>query len=84
VLKSSERQPGGVALIWREDDQKFVVESVRFNYVSNIVTFQIVTGDEQFYIVGIYIPPNCMKGLTIYGRQGKHARRGINWLYWGI
>ena len=27
------------------------------------MTFQLTTGDEQFYVIGIYFPPNCSKGV---------------------
>jgi len=27
------------------------------------VTFQLTTGDERFYVIGIYVPPNCSKGV---------------------
>jgi hypothetical protein len=50
---------GGVALIWREGDPKFEVESVLFNNSPDIVTFQLATEDKQFYLVGVYIPPDC-------------------------
>ncbi len=54
---------GGVALMWKEDDPKFEVESVLFNIGPNIVTFQLATGDKRFYVIGIYAPPNCIKGV---------------------
>jgi hypothetical protein len=45
-LKAMSGNQGGGALIWKEDDQKFEVELVQFNYSPNIVTFQLVTGDK--------------------------------------
>ncbi len=54
---------GGVTLLWRENDPKFEVESVLFNNGPNIVTFQLTTGDERFYVIGIYVPPDCNKGV---------------------
>ena len=54
---------GGVAIMWKENDPKFEVESVLFNNGPNIVTFQVTTGDKQFYVIGIYAPPNCSKGV---------------------
>ena len=34
-----------------------------FNNGPNIVTFQMTTGDEQFYVIRIYVPPDCSNGL---------------------
>ncbi len=38
---------GGVALVWKESNPKFEVESVLFNNGPNIVNFQLTTGDER-------------------------------------
>ena len=54
---------GGVTLMWKEDDPKFEVELVLFNNDPKIVTFQVATGDERFNVIGIYIPPDCNKGV---------------------
>ena len=61
--KAVSGHQGGVALVWKEDDPKFEVESVLFNNGPNIVTFQVTTGDERFYVIGVYIPPDCNKGV---------------------
>jgi exonuclease III len=55
--KAVSGHQGGVALMWKEDDPKFEVESVLFNNGPNIVTFQVTTGDKRFYVIGIYVPP---------------------------
>ena len=44
--KAKSGHQGGVALMWKENDPKFEVESVLFNNGPNIVTFQLTTGDE--------------------------------------
>jgi hypothetical protein len=36
---------------------------VLFNNGPNIVTFQLTTGDKRFYLIRIYVPPNCNKGV---------------------
>jgi hypothetical protein len=37
---------------------------VLFNNGPDIVTFQLAMGDERFYyVIGIYIPPDCNKGV---------------------
>jgi hypothetical protein len=61
--KAVSGHQGGVALVWKENDRKFEVESVLFNNGPNIVTFQLTTGDERFYVIGIYVPPDCSKGV---------------------
>ncbi len=53
---------GGVALARKENNLRFEVESVLF-HGPNTLTFQLTMGDEQFYIVGMYIPPNCTRGV---------------------
>jgi hypothetical protein len=62
-LKAVSGHQGGVAIMWKEDDPKFEVKSVLFNNGPNIVTFQLATGDERFYVIGIYVPPDCSKGV---------------------
>jgi hypothetical protein len=27
------------------------------------MSFQLITGNERFYVMAIYIPPNCMMGV---------------------
>jgi hypothetical protein len=65
VISSKTASPhqGGIALIWREsEDQGLLVEAV--NIVSpNILTFQLITEEEQFFIIGAYIPPADMTGV---------------------
>jgi hypothetical protein len=54
---------GGVALLWRElEDQGFLVEAVHIASL-NILTFQLVTGEDQFFIIGAYIPPADTTGV---------------------
>ena len=61
--KAVSGHQGGIALMWKENDPKFEVKSVLFNNGPNIVAFQLTTGDERFYIIGIYVPPDCGKGV---------------------
>ena len=62
-LKAVSGHQGGIALMWKEDGLKYEVKLVLFNNGPNIVTFQLATGDERFYVMGIYIPPDCNKGV---------------------
>jgi hypothetical protein len=47
----------GVTLVWKENVLKFKVKLVLFHGL-NTLTFQLTMGDEQFFVVGTYIPPN--------------------------
>ncbi len=61
VLKAAGPHQGGIGLIWREDHDGFEVKAVR-PLTQNLMSFQLVTGDGRFYVMGIYIPPNCTLG----------------------
>ena len=61
--KALSGHQGGVVFMWKENDPKFEVESVLFNNGPNIVTFQLTMRDKRFYLIGIYAPPNCSKGV---------------------
>ncbi len=61
-LKAASCSQGGVALAWRENDLKFVVELVLF-HGPNMLTFQLTTEDKQIYVMGMYIPKNCTRGV---------------------
>jgi hypothetical protein len=60
--KAASSAQGGVALAWRENNPSFEIKLVRF-YSPNTLTYQLKIGDEQFFSVGTYIPPNCMRGV---------------------
>jgi len=53
--KAISRHRRGVALVWREGNA-YEVEETRF-YGPNVMTFQLVTGADQYYVVRCYIPP---------------------------
>jgi hypothetical protein len=71
-----------VALAWREDDLKFEVELVLFHGL-NTLTFQLTMGDEQIYIVGTYIPPNCTRGVEDIHRAVEACPAGCKLLVMG-
>jgi hypothetical protein len=60
--KATSHNQGGIALLWKESHQFFEVEAATV-VTLNLMTFQLVTGYEQFYIMGIYIPPNNTTGV---------------------
>jgi hypothetical protein len=63
LLKVVSPHQGGVGLIWREDHDWFEVKAIRPMTLLNLLTFQLVIGNKQFYVMGIYIPPNCTTGM---------------------
>jgi hypothetical protein len=65
--KAASCAQGGLALTWRENNLRFKVELVLF-HGPNMPTFQLTTGDEQIYVMGTYIPPNCSRGGRIFGK----------------
>ena len=65
VISSKAASPhqGGVALIWKEsEDQGFLVEAAHI-VSPNILTFQLITGDERFFVIGAYIHPADTTGV---------------------
>ena len=62
--KATSHNQGGIALIWKESHQFFEVEAATV-VTPNLMTFQLVTGYERFYIMGTYIPPNDMTGVDV-------------------
>jgi hypothetical protein len=73
----------GVALVWKKDDLKFEVKSVLFNHGPNTLTFQLATGDEQFYVIGMFIPPNCTRGVEDLRRAVEACLTGCKLLVMG-
>ena len=61
--RATSPQQGGIALLWRESVALgFLVEAV--NVVSpNVLTFQLVTGEVRFFVMGAYIPPGSTTGV---------------------
>ncbi len=56
LSKATSPQQGGVTLLWEEGHQNFEVEAVTI--VSTILlTFQLVTGEERYFMMGAYTPP---------------------------
>ncbi len=80
--KAASCSQGGVALAWREDNLKFEVESVLF-HGPNTLTFQLMTGDKQIYVMGTYIPPNCTRGVEDIRRAAEACPVGCKLLVIG-
>ncbi len=81
-LKAASCSQGGVALAWREDNLKFEVELVLFHGPSTL-TFQLTMGDEQIYVLGTYIPPNCTRGVEDIRRAVEACPAGCKLLVMG-
>jgi hypothetical protein len=60
--RAASHNQGGIALLWKENHQGFEVESAKF-LMPNLLTFLLVTGDERFYCMGVYIPPTDTMGV---------------------
>ncbi len=58
----ASHKQGGIALLWKENCGEYKVELVHV-VVPNLLTFQLVTGNEQFYYMGVYIPPTDTIGV---------------------
>ena len=62
TTKAASHNQGGIALLWRENHPGYKVESACI-VTLNLLTFLLVTGDEQFYCMGTYIPPTNTMGV---------------------
>ncbi len=60
--KAASQHQGGIALLWRENHPGVEVEVTRI-LTPNLLTFQLVTGNERYYCMGVYIPPNDIMGV---------------------
>ena len=59
---ASRYNQGGIVLLRKENRQGFEVELAKI-LTPNLLTFLLVTGDEQFYCMGVYIPPTDTMGV---------------------
>ncbi len=62
VSKVTSHNQGGIALSWKENHPGYEVESARIATL-NLLTFQLVTGNERFYCMGIYTAPTDTMGV---------------------
>ena len=60
--KAASPHQGGVALLWEKDHRDFEVEAVQVR-TPNLLTFQLVTGEERYFVMGAYIPPADTTGV---------------------
>jgi hypothetical protein len=64
VISSKATSPhqGGVALLWEEGHKDFEVEAVTI-ISPNLLTFQLVTREDRYFVMGAYIPPADTTGV---------------------
>ncbi len=60
--KATSPQQGGIALLWTAEHQDFEVEAVKI-VSPNVLTFQLIMGGVQFFVIGAYIPPADTTGV---------------------
>jgi hypothetical protein len=60
--KATSQQQGGVALLWEEGHPDFEVETVTI-VSPNLLPFQLVTGEDGYFVMGAYIPPADTTGV---------------------
>ena len=61
ATKAPSKHQGGIALLWQPEHEAFEIEATKI-VTPNLITFQLVTGDQRYYVIGIYIPPNDTEG----------------------
>ncbi len=62
LSKAPSHSQGGIALLWNKGHASFEVEVAKI-ITLNLLTFQLVTRYNQFYVMGTYIPPNDTTGV---------------------
>jgi hypothetical protein len=60
--KAASPHQGGIVVLWKPGHQDFKVKAV---HVASpiLLTFQLVTGGVQFFVMSAYIPPADTKGV---------------------
>ncbi len=71
--KVTSHSQGGIALLWNKGHASFEVEAVNI-ITPNLLTFQLITGYKQFYMMGIHIPPMTLQGWMRFAQHGHHSR----------
>ncbi len=62
LSKGASHSQGGGALLWNKGRASFEVKATNI-ITPNLLTFQLVMGYKQFYVMGIYIPPSDTTGV---------------------
>jgi hypothetical protein len=72
VSKATSPHQGGIGLIWREDHNVFKVKAIQ-PLTPNLMSFQLVTGNERYYFMGSTSPPTVRRGWTISEWHGRRT-----------
>lgn len=62
--ENGSNNQGGVLLFYKDDPNRFSVESVKA-YGPNVISFVLVSGNKRWTVVGVYIPPTENDGCTL-------------------
>ena len=64
-MATDVKQPrfSGVALLW-EESELYESEEAKARG-PNVITFELMTGTDRYSVVGGYIPPSQVAGMTI-------------------
>ena len=76
------KKQGGIALCWKEDNEQFEIEGTKF-WNAHVVSFQLVTGVDRFYVMGCYIPPGDISALDDVQRAWRAMPQGCTPLLMG-
>ncbi len=80
--KASSHNQGGIALLWKEDHPGYEVELAHI-VTPNLLTFQLVTGNEQFIAWESTFPLPSQWGWTTSGLLGKLVQQAGSPSSWG-
>jgi hypothetical protein len=61
-FEGSRPPQGGIAVLWKPGHWVFEVKAIH-TASPNILTYQLVTGGDQFFVMGAYIPPADTTGV---------------------
>ncbi len=80
--KAASPHQGGIALLWENEHPDFEMEAVKV-CTPNLLTFQLVTGEERYFVMGVYIPPLTRRGWKTFASPGTLAPKIVNRCCWG-
>jgi hypothetical protein len=60
--KATSHNQGGIALLWKENHLGYEVDWACI-VMPSLLTFHLITGNEKFYCMSIYIPPIDTMGV---------------------
>jgi hypothetical protein len=84
LSKAMSPKQGWVALLWEERHQDFEVEAVTI-VSPNLLRFQLVTGEERYFVMGAYTPPPLTRrGWMTSAPPGLLAPLTVNRCCWAI